>query len=262
MRLEPDHRAIRKGGDSIMLDRSDHSHVGCVASVPIFRDLPHDTLMQLAAAVSQREFVRGALIASYGDPIDNLIVVARGRLRVVHASPSGREQIVREVGPGEFLGELGLVAAARYDGDVVAADDTQACMLSRDAVREAVLSSPEASMRLIESLARRLARAEQVMGDLGARDVGQRLAAELVRAARGACECSGRRESDTVVLPGPWAEMAARLGTTPESLSRRLRAFEDEGLISRPFPEAEADSDRARRVVIVDLERLREIAGL
>lgn len=65
MRLEPDHRAIRKGGDSIMLDRSDHSHVGCVASVPIFRDLPHDTLMQLAAAVSQREFVRGALIASY-----------------------------------------------------------------------------------------------------------------------------------------------------------------------------------------------------
>ena len=100
------------------------------------------------------------------------------------------------------------------------------------------------------------------MGDLGARDVGQRLAAELVRAARGACECSGRRESDTAILAGPWAEMAARLGTTPESLSRRLRAFEDEGLISRPVLEAESDPDGVRRVVIVDLERLREIAGL
>jgi len=190
------------------------------------------------------------------------MVVASGRLRVVHTSPSGREQIVREVGPGEFLGELGLVAAARYDGDVIAADDTQACMLSKDAVRRAISSSPEASMRLIESLARRLARAEQVMGDLGARDVGQRLAAELVRAARGACECSGRRESNAVVLPGPWSEMAARLGTTPESLSRRLRTFEDEGLISRPAPEAESDPDGARRVVIIDLERLREISGL
>jgi DNA-binding Lrp family transcriptional regulator len=56
--------------------------------------------------------------------------------------------------------------------------------------------------------------------------------------------------------------MAARLGTTPESLSRRLRAFEDEGLISRPVLEAESDPDGVRRVVIVDLERLREIAGL
>ena len=243
-------------------NHSGHAHIGCVASVPIFSGLPHDTLLQLAAAVRHREFRRGALIASYSDPIDNLIVVASGRLRVVHTSPSGREQIVREVGPGEFLGELGLVAAARYDGDVIAADDTQACMLSKDAVRRAISSSPEASMRLIESLARRLARAEQVMGDLGARDVGQRLAAELVRAAQGGCECSGRRESNAEVLPGPWSEMAARLGTTPESLSRRLRTFEDEGLISRPAPEAESDPDGARRVVIIDLERLREISGL
>lgn len=245
-----------------MSDHS-HSHVGCVASVPIFRDLPHDTLLQLSASVRRMVFARGELIASYGDPIDNLIVVASGQLRVVHASPSGREQIVREVGPGEFMGELGLVASACYDGDVIAAVDTQACMLSKAAVRAAISSSPEASVRLIESLARRLARAEQVMGDLGARDVSQRLAAELVRAAQGACECSGRRESDTVILPGPWAEMAARLGTTPESLSRRLRSFEDEGLISRPpAPEAESDPDGSRRVVITDLERLRAIAGL
>ena len=65
-----------------------------------------------------------------------------------------------------------------------------------------------------------------------------------------------------MILPGPWAEMAARLGTTPESLSRRLRTFEDAGLISRPALEGESDPDGARRVVIIDLERLREIAGL
>ena len=58
-----------------MPDHLDRSHIGCVASVPIFRDLPRDTLLQLAAAVRHREFARGALIASYGDPIDNLIVV-------------------------------------------------------------------------------------------------------------------------------------------------------------------------------------------
>ena len=96
--------------------------------------------------------------------------------------------------------------------------------------------------------------------------MSQRLAAELVRAARGACGCSGcsgKGGSNVVVLPGPWSEMAARLGTTPESLSRRLRALEEEGLIARPAGgEAELERDGSRRVVILDIERLEEIAGL
>ncbi|MGI6147216.1 MAG: Crp/Fnr family transcriptional regulator [Firmicutes bacterium] len=245
---------------------SEHSHIGCVRTVPIFRDLPHETLLRLSEAVRPREFGRGELIASAGDSIDNIMIVAAGKLRMVHVSPSGREQIVREVGPGEFIGELGLAMSARYDGDVVAAEETLACVLPISAVREAISSSPEAAMRLIEALVRRLARAEQVVGDLGARDVSQRLAAELVRAARGACGCSGcsgKGGSNVVVLPGPWSEMAARLGTTPESLSRRLRALEEEGLIARPAGgEAELERDGSRRVVILDIERLEEIAGL
>ena len=233
--------------------------------MPIFRDLPHETLLRLSEAVRPREFGRGELIASAGDSIDNIMIVAAGKLRMVHVSPSGREQIVREVGPGEFIGELGLAMSARYDGDVVAAEETLACVLPISAVREAISSSPEAAMRLIEALVRRLAGRSRWWGSGRPRRgaSGWRLSWFGRRGARAVPGCSGKGGSNVVVLPGPWSEMAARLGTTPESLSRRLRALEEEGLIARPAGgEAELERDGSRRVVILDIERLEEIAGL
>lgn len=230
--------------------------IGCVATVPIFADLPRHTLLDLQDTMIHRTFSRGELVALAQEPIDSLIVVAQGCLRTIHRSASGREQIVREVGPGEFLGELGLFTRAYYEGDVVAAEKTHACILAKTAVWEALSRNTEASMRLVESLATRLASAEQRVGDLGVRDVSQRLAAELVRAMGDTAQHHVR----AIAMPGSWADMAARLGTTPESLSRSLRVLENEGLISREV--TEADSGQYRRVIILSPERLREIAGI
>ena len=103
---------------------------------------------------------------------------------------------------------------------------------------------------MVEALAQRLARAERLIGDLGTRDVGQRLAAELARAAEsGAPVADGVR----VRLDQPWAALARQLGTTPESLSRRLRRLADEGVLRQ---------ERSRTVVILDLARLRSLAGI
>lgn len=243
----------------------------------MLRGLPDEILNRLGAAMRHHRFDKGQLIASAGDAIDSLLIVASGRLRIVQSSATGREQIIREAGPGEILGELGMFAAARYDGDLIAADDSEACELPRSETLAALSRSPESAMILVEYLARRLARAEQVIGDLGARDVAGRLAAELVRAATACrsgcgsgCGCasasaavapgagpsaSAHASSVQVVLTGSWAEMAARIGTTPESLSRRLRAFEDDGVISRAGAGGSA-------VTILDMDRLKEMAGM
>ncbi len=254
----------------------------CIDGVPMLSGLPDDVLERLGAAMRHRHFSKGQLIASAGDPIDSLLIVASGRLRVVQSSITGREQIVRQAGPGEIIGELGMFASARHDGDLVAADDAEACELPRRDTLAALSGSPESAMILVEYLARRLARAEQIIGDLGARDVVGRLAAELVRAAHAAnaegatcaahascgssCpHCSHDAAAPTTTAPGPaglqvvvtgsWAEMAARIGTTPESLSRRLRALEDDGIISR------AGSGGAA-VTILDMDGLKGLAGM
>ncbi|MDF2626223.1 MAG: cAMP-binding protein [Symbiobacteriaceae bacterium] len=220
----------------------------CAAGVPIFQVLPAAGMDELGQAMHHRHFAKGELVVAAGQPVAHLVVVAHGRLKQVHVSASGREQVVRVLGPGDFLGEMALFAPAVHEQDLVAAEESDCCLVPREAVQALMRRHPDVAVRLVESLAQRLAEAEQLIVDLGLRDVGQRLAAELLRVARGeAVGGPGAR----VTIDGPWSELAVRLGTTPESLSRRLKALAAQGLITQAG---------ARTVIIHDLGRLRRLA--
>lgn len=161
-----------------------------------------------------------------GQPVEHLVVVADGLLKLARISRSGREQVVRELGPGQFFGEMALFTPMEAEADLVAVRETNACLLRRGAVGEELASSPDVALALVEALAQRLAEAERTIGDIALLDVGQRLAMELFRFGR-----AGGRRRNTFQLPYSWAELAARLATTPESLSRRLRRLVDENIV-------------------------------
>lgn len=194
-----------------------------------------------------RHLQAGELIVSAGEPVTSLIVVARGLLRLSRTSKSGREQVLRELGPGEFFGEMALFTEVESEGDLVAVSETHACVLERTAVQEELQRAPQLAIPLVQEVAKRLAEAERTIGDLALLDVGERLAAELLRLA----ESIGEPQEDglSFSLPVPWSQMATKLGTTPESLSRRLKSFSQQGLVRV----------EGRSVLIPDLQALRDI---
>ncbi len=220
--------------------------------MPIFRGLPPLALADLGQAMVHKHFQRGEVIHMAGDPVSELLVLASGQLRIVHTHPSGREQVVRIIEPGELIGELGLLAPANYEGELVASVNSDACVLPRDAVQAVMRNYPDAALRLIEALAQRLATAEQMIGDLSLRDVGQRLAAELCRMAPYGRPLQSNQIE--VEIPGSWSDLAGKLGATPESLSRRLKSLADAGVIQR--------AEGARTLVILDLDELKIMAGI
>lgn len=221
----------------------------CAATVPIFRSLSSDGLEELGLAMHHRCVGRGERLAAAGEPVTHMVVVARGRLKVSHITQSGREQVVRTLGPGEFLGEMALFSPTLHEGELVALEETDICLLPRQAVQSVMERHPSVAIRLVEALAQRLAEAEQLIADLGLRDVGQRLAAELLRLAQRTTPAPDG--TIRVRVPAPWAELAFRLGTTPESLSRRLKAMSEQGLLSQ---------SGLRTVTLLDSERLRALA--
>lgn len=220
----------------------------CVAGVPIFRALPAEGMEELGQAMSHRHLEKGEILVTSGDPVAHLVVVARGSLKLVHTSRSGREQVVRVLGPGEFLGEMALFTLARYEGDLVALESAEVCMLPRQAVQDVLKRHHSVALRLVEALAQRQAESEQLIADLGLRDVGQRLVAELLRLAAGEGTVDHLESGVKVHVPVPWAEMAFRLGTTPESLSRRLKSLAQQGLI---------EQIGTRNIILKDLNGLR-----
>ncbi len=220
----------------------------CVANVPIFQALSPAGMQELAETLCHRRFERGEPVAMAGDSMDHLMVVARGRLKLVHSTASGKEQVVRTLEPGDFLGEMALFASTSYEGDVVALENTEVCMVPRQAVQALLRRHPDVILELVGALAARLAATEQMVADLGLRDVGQRLAAELLRASRGGTNSA---EGIRVRMPIPWTEIALKLGARPESLSRQLKALVEEGILHQ---------EGARTVVITDIDRLQGLA--
>ncbi len=216
----------------------------CAARVPIFQALSDESLAELASTILHHHYAKGEVVLASGEQLQYLFVVAAGRLKVTHLSSSGREQIVRILEPGDFTGELALFTPTYQEGDLVAIQDTDVCQIPSAAVQAVLRRHPSTAFRLVEELALRLAAAEQFIADLGLKNVGQRLAAELLRLTP---EGTASSSEITLQIPISWAELAAQLGTTPESLSRQLKLLTANGLIRQVSN---------RTVIIIDANRL------
>ncbi|HEY8497510.1 MAG TPA: Crp/Fnr family transcriptional regulator, partial [Limnochordales bacterium] len=183
----------------------------CIYRVPIFQVLPQDSILRLQQAMHHQRLAPGQVAVSAGQPVDHLVVVSSGLLKLTKVARSGREQVLRELGPGEFFGEMGLFAPLVAEADLVAVTETDACLLRRSAVQAELTSHPEVALALVEALAQRLAEAERTIGEIALLDVGQRLASELLRLAQ--AQRTGHSGPVTFEIPYTWAEMASRLAT-------------------------------------------------
>lgn len=109
--------------------------------------------------------------------------------------------------------------------------------------------NPRFSLNLIVSLSLLLRRFARQIEELSFADVPARLAAYLVELAeRKSTSFQGKTYIDLDMKKG---ELASRLGTVSETLSRTFRKLKEEGLI-------EVDGGR---VVVHDMERLKGLIG-
>ena len=197
----------------------------CVSLVPLFNHLPEGEQDRIESLVHRRNFRKGETIYAPGEePV--LIIVARGKLKVYQLSESGREQLLRLVGPGEYVGQNALFGAVNGNVYVDALEDTLSCILRQSDFKNLLLKEPTLAIRILEINARIAADLENQSRFLLMEDVGTRLATYFLDLSR-----SGGSDSFTVSMK--WKELAAYLGTTAETLSRKLKILETEGIIRR-----------------------------
>lgn len=83
-------------------------HARCIENVPIFVSLSRDERMEIVEIASSRRFDKGEMIYRAGDEGGTLFVLYTGKAKLFRLNASGKEQVLRLVGPGEFFGELSL----------------------------------------------------------------------------------------------------------------------------------------------------------
>ncbi len=122
-----------------------------------FSELPLDGLARLADQGVRRSFIAGTQLIVQGDVSDRMYLILEGHVSVERAHPDMLEPLVlAELGPGDVVGEMGLLDTGPRSATVVAIDDTQALELSAAALSETVAQHPEVSGALLRILTQRL----------------------------------------------------------------------------------------------------------
>jgi CRP/FNR family transcriptional regulator len=216
--------------------------------VEYFRSVPAADLARLARRCRPRALKRGEHAFEAGDACHGLLVVAAGAVELRQVSPRGREQVLHAEGAGATLGEAPLFDGEGYIASAVAIEPSRLVLVPREIVLDLCRRYPSVALAMLEAMARRVRRFAGLVEDLAFRQVTERLARHIEAGAA----ASGRRVSPgTVVdLALTQEQLAARLGTVRELVSRALGQLERAGAIKR---------GRAR-IVIRDPGRLAEAA--
>jgi NTE family protein len=127
-----------------------------LASLELFRDLDQSALEDLASEFERVHVVRGETLIETGGPGDCMYVVISGRLHAFIQAAGGQEQFVREMGPGETVGELALISGEERSATVRAGRDTELLRLSKSGFDRMVHRHPESLMWITRVVVDRL----------------------------------------------------------------------------------------------------------
>jgi CRP-like cAMP-binding protein len=129
--------------------------VEMVRNVPMFAELDDDELRWIADLAAEFEVPAGSVVLEHGQPASGMVIVTEGAVTV--ELPQGPV----ELGPGEFAGELPLLAdGITRVARVRATTPVRGLAISRMAFQELLEREPRVAVRMLPVLARRLAEAE------------------------------------------------------------------------------------------------------
>jgi CRP-like cAMP-binding protein len=220
-----------------------------LAQSALFAPLSEEKRAGVARRFSQHHYQKDDYLFWEGEPADWLVFVAEGQVKMIKHSESGRETILATFGPGQIVGEVGVLVGEVYPATAQALESSSTLNLRRDDYVDLVRQYPDLAWALIQELGRRLQGAHETIRSLAVEKVDRRVARVVLRMANTAGE---RLDDGTVRISVPLSrqDIADMAGTVIETAIRALSRFQKQGLIET----------RDGHIILLEAHRLVAIA--
>ena len=215
-----------------------------VRKAPLFTALEESAAISLHASMDSVKISKGSILFAEGDEGDHLYVILDGKIKLGTSSGDGRENLLSILGPGEMFGELSLFDPNPRTSTATAVTDAKLLSLGQTKLIPWLAENPKVALNLLASLAQRLRRTNEAVGDLVFSDVPGRVAKALVELN----EKFGEKRSDGFYVEHDLTqeELAQLVGASRETVNKALADFAQREWIKL----------EPRAVLLLDLERL------
>jgi CRP/FNR family transcriptional regulator, dissimilatory nitrate respiration regulator len=198
-----------------------------LARLPHFRMLDRELLSRVAECARLVRHDAGEVLFRDGEPCRAFFAIETGAVKLYRATPEGREQVVHNLGPGHTFAEAALLNFGRFPASAVAMETpTELVEIGGERFLTLFRSENRLAAAMVGSLCMRLVSLVERVEELSLVHAGARLARYLLRQPG-----KGPLERMHVELAMAKKDLAAHLSMTPETLSRLLRRWQDEGWI-------------------------------
>lgn len=186
---------------------------------PYFDDLPEAVLKDLAAVTQLHEYERGDVLFWEGDECAGLHIIQSGSVKLYRISPQGRQYIIAVLTEGATCNEVPAFDGGTNPVNVEALETTRVWVVDAFTLRELVKTNPAFALKILSKFGQNLRNLVGKVSEMAFYQVTHRLA---------------RLIAEMEVSPHPhWTQeqLAARLGTVREVVSRSLKELEKSGAI-------------------------------
>jgi CRP-like cAMP-binding protein len=206
-----------------------------------FAGLSTEDLAALAARCRWRTTHSGELIIGHRDQSRDVLFLLSGLVRVNVYSLSGRQVSFRDIRPGDVFGELSAIDGRPRSASVESLVPSTLMVMPHAVFLDMLQAHPSVMIETLRRLTAMIRSLTDRVVEISTLAVRNRVQAELVRLARD----HGRH--DAAISPAPThAEIASRISTQREAVTRELSRLETLGLIAR----------EGRKLRVTDLARL------
>jgi len=213
----------------------------------LFSGLNNPDLAELATITVRRKFRKGESLFGEGDAATGFYLLVSGSIKLCRIAPDGREKVLHFVRPGETFAEAAFFGDGKYPAEARAMESGEVLYLPKEGFLELMGRNPGFSLNLVVSLSLMLRRFVRQIEELSFADVTSRLASFLIRRAdEKSTSFGGITYVDLGIKKG---EIASRLGTASETISRTFKKMKEEGIIEV----------QGNRVVIHQMEKLQKL---
>jgi adenylate cyclase len=216
--------------------------------VDLFKGLDSYTLREIAAQCKWTRCKRNQVVSRREGTDRDVYFVIAGTVRLAAVAGRGRRIIFRDLAAGELFGEHSAIDGRARFADVTALRESLLASMSPEVFRAILANHASVRERLLRRLTGSVRELADRLLDLGAQPVQRRIWMEVLRLARFAGVAANAARIEPVPTHN---DIASRVGTTREQVTRELSRLSREGVL-----------ERSRQALVVrDIAALERLAG-
>ena len=216
---------------------------------PLFAGLKEEDLRKIRAIASLRQVVKKEVLFSDGEEAKGFYVILSGKMKLYKISPEGKEQILHVVSAPDAFAEAALFLEGSYPAFAEALSDGQLLFFPKRDFIQLIERNPQLSINMIVSLSHFLRRFASLIEELSLKEVSSRIAKYLMDLSLKLSK-EGKSPKE-VELDLSKTQLASKLGTISETLSRTLAKMKAKGIIDV----------KKNKILILNREALEELAS-